>query len=73
MRTISQYVQAIIEETPLLAEVISEGLGNNAAIARTIKKDVESRALESVSEQAIAMALHRLPKTKNTCRSVLDS
>jgi aspartokinase len=64
MRTISQHVQAIIQETPLLEEIISEGLGNNAAIARSIKKQVERRTLEPVSESAIMMALHRIPKNK---------
>ena len=53
-----------MQETPLLAEVLSEGIGNVASIARLIKKDVERRALEAVSEQAIAMALHRLPSVK---------
>ena len=64
MRTVSQHVTAIIEETPLLSEVISEGIGNSAAIARLIKPDVERRAMEEVSVQAIAMALHRLPRHK---------
>lgn len=64
MRTISQHVQEIIDETPFLGEIISEGLGNAAAIARTIRPQIEARTLDDVSEQAIAMALHRLPKRK---------
>ena len=64
MRTVSHHVQNVIQETPLLAEVISEGIGNNAAIARQIHKEVERRAMEKVSLQAIVMALHRLPETR---------
>lgn len=64
MRTISHHVQSIIDETPFLGEILSEGLGNAAAIARSIRPQVEKRALESVSEQAIAMALHRMPQRK---------
>jgi hypothetical protein len=64
MRTVSYHVQNIIQETPLLAEVISEGIGNNAAIARQIHQEVERRALEKVSLQAITMALHRLLEMK---------
>ncbi len=64
MRTISQHVHEVIEETPLLAEVISEGIGNNAAIARSIKPEIQKRMMEDVSIQAIAMALHRLPQSK---------
>lgn len=64
MRTISSHVSDVIEQTPLLAEVLSEGIGNASAIARLIKKQVEKRAFEEVSEHAIAMALHRMPKRK---------
>ncbi len=64
MRSISQHVQAIVEETPFISEVLSEGIGNNAAIARMIRKEVEKRVMEKVSEQAIAMALHRIPRQK---------
>jgi hypothetical protein len=63
MRTISQVVEAIIQESPFFAEVISEGVANNAEIARRIKPVVEKRLLEKVSESAIAMALHRMSKT----------
>jgi len=64
MRTISQHVQELIAETPFLGEVISEGLGNTTAIARSIHKEVERRMLEKISIPAIAMALHRLPEKK---------
>ncbi len=62
MRTISQATEEIIRRSPFLSEIVAEGLGNNAEIARRIKPDVEKRLLEEVSESAIAMALHRLSK-----------
>jgi aspartokinase len=68
MRTISQHVRAVIEETPFLGEVMAEGLGNCAAIARAIQKDVEKRVMEKVSLQAVAMALHRLPQKEKSAR-----
>ena len=63
MRTISQAVEEIIQRSPFLAETISEGIANNAEIARKIKPDVEKRLYEKVSEAAIAMALHRMSKS----------
>ena len=63
MRTISQVVEEIVQRSPFLVEIMAEGLANNANIARRIKGDVEKRLLEKVSEQSIAMALHRLSKT----------
>ncbi len=62
MRTISQVVEEIIQGSPFLAETISEGIANNAQIARRIKPDVEKYLYEEVSEAAIAMALHRMSK-----------
>ena len=62
MRTISQVVEGIIEESPFFGESIAEGIANNSEIARRIKPLVERRLLESVSESAVAMALHRLGK-----------
>lgn len=62
MRTISQIVEEIIQRSPFLAEVLSEGIANNAQIARKIRPDVEKRLYEKVSEAAIAMALHRMDK-----------
>ena len=62
MRTISNVVEEIMQGSPFLAEVMYEGLANNAQIARRIKTDVEKRLMEEVSEGAISMALHRLNK-----------
>lgn len=62
MRTISQAVEEIIQRSPFLAEAMTEGIANNAQIARKILPDVERRLYEKVSEAAIAMALHRMRK-----------
>ena len=62
MRTISQAVEEIIGRSPFLMEAMSEGIANNAQIARKIKPDVEKRLYEEISEGAIAMALHRMGK-----------
>lgn len=72
MRTISQLVEEEIGRSPFLAEIISEGLGNNAEIARRIKEAIEKRRLESVSESAIAMALHRMGKGAKQASSGLS-
>lgn len=62
MRTISQAVEEVIGRSPFLAEVIADGVANHAEVARRIKPDVEKRLYETVSQTAIAMALHRLAK-----------
>lgn len=62
MRTVSQVVEEIIGRSPFLSEIISEGLANNAQIARRIRPGVEERLMEEVSESSIAMALHRISK-----------
>jgi hypothetical protein len=62
MRTISQVVEDVVSRSPFLAEVIAEGVGNNAQIARRIRPEVEKRLYEKVTEASIAMALHRMGK-----------
>lgn len=62
MKTVSQAVEEIIQRSPFLAEIIAEGLANNAQVARRLKPEVEKKLLEEVSESSIAMALHRLAK-----------
>ncbi len=62
MRTISQAVQQVIERSPYFVDVLSDGLANNAEVARRIRPDVEKLLYEKVNEPAIAMALHRLGK-----------
>ena len=62
MRTVSSVVEGIIQRSPFLAEVIAEGLSNNAQVARRIKPEVEKILMEEASLDSIAMALHRLSK-----------
>jgi hypothetical protein len=64
MRTISQAVEEIIARSPFYAEALSEGIANNASIARKIRPEVEKRLYEKVSEASIAMALHRMQKRR---------
>jgi len=63
MRTISRVVEEVIGRSAFFSEVIAEGVGNNAELARRIKPDVEKKLMEPVSEAAIGMALHRLTKS----------
>lgn len=60
MRTVSSVVSDMILRSPFLAEVVAEGLSNNAEVARKIKPEVEKILLEEVSLGSIAMALHRI-------------
>lgn len=62
MITISQAVREILERSPFLEEVLSEGLANTTEMARRIRPEVERCLYEKVSEASIAMALHRLSK-----------
>ena len=62
MRTISQAVERVLERSPFLMEALSEGIANNAHIARKIQPEVEKILMEEVSSGAIAMAIHRLSK-----------
>ena len=71
MRTISHLVEEEIRRSPFLEEILSEGLGNNAEIARRIKEAIENRRMEKVSESAIAMALHRMGKRRSVAPSGL--
>jgi len=60
MYTISQHVKAVVDESPLIQDILSLQLGNNSQIARHIQPEVEKRTMETVSIHAITMALHRL-------------
>ncbi|HWP61190.1 MAG TPA: hypothetical protein VN495_01170 [Candidatus Paceibacterota bacterium] len=63
MKTVSQAVEEVIERSPFLLEAMSEGIANNAQIARRIRPEVEKKLYEEVSEAAVAMALHRMNKS----------
>ena len=62
MRTISSAVEEVLGRSPFLLEALSEGIANNAEIARKIRPEIEKRLYEKVSIAAVAMAVHRLGK-----------
>lgn len=59
MLTIAQIVEKIVSKRPFLEEVMSEGLANLSAIARTIQPEIEQSLGREVKEGAILMALKR--------------
>lgn len=59
MLTIAQIVEKIVSKRPFLEEVMSEGLANLSAIARTIQPEIEHSLGREVKEGAILMALKR--------------
>lgn len=59
MLTIAQIVEKVVRQRPFLEEVMSEGLANLSAIARTIQAEIEHSLGREVKEGAILMALKR--------------
>ena len=64
MVTISQAVRDIIARSPFLADALSEGVANVTEVARQIQPRVEERLYESVTTEAVAMALRRVANTR---------
>jgi aspartokinase len=62
MITISQAVEDIFNRSPFLSEVLYEDMVNISGVARHLRPQIEKRLLEKVSEEAVAMALHRVKK-----------
>ena len=60
MRTTSEKVSEIIEESPYLREALSENLINLSALARKIKPQVSEEMMRDVSESAIFSSLQRI-------------
>lgn len=56
-------MEHVVSKSPFLLEVLGEGVGNNTAIARKIKPDVEKYLYEKVTLPSVSMALHRLSKS----------
>ncbi len=63
MRTISDIIAKLIEEMPLYGEALREGILNVIELARSIKPDIEDVLLETVSLNAVMMAIRRYEKT----------
>lgn len=55
-------VEDIISRSPLLAEVLYEDIANISSVARQIRPQIEKKLYEEVSEEAVAMALHRMKR-----------
>lgn len=62
MKTVAQVVEEVLERSPFLLEALSEGVANNAQVARKIRPQVEEVLYEEVSDASVAMAVHRLAK-----------
>lgn len=60
MITISEILNSIIQESPLLEEGLAEGLINLSALSRKVQPQIEATLMRPVSESAILMALKRL-------------
>lgn len=71
MFTVSQVVETIIKNSPMLSEAIEEGFANYSSIARQIQPTIEKQLYKEVTLGSIVMALKRLKATqiKNTLLS----
>ncbi len=59
MVTVTQHVQQILEQWPLLRTGLALDLLNTSAVARYLKPEIESRTGERISNAAILMAIRR--------------
>lgn len=75
MITIPQIVAELVQKSPFLEELLSQGLINHSALARTLKPEIEKRLYKEVQLGAIVVALNRLsshlPQKNNTVEQVL--
>ena len=60
MFTVSQLVEDIIKNSPILSEAIEEGFANYSEIARKIQPEIEKKLYKEVTIGSIVMALKRL-------------
>lgn len=60
MITVSQFVDGMVKDSPLLEEGLSLGVINLTALARNLKPKIEAKSLKKTSVSAIVMALLRL-------------
>lgn len=69
MRTIADTIRRMLEQSPHLAEALSEGIINYSALARKLRSQVENEHLKKFTEGAIIMALKRTEKLSPASRS----
>ncbi|OGK27616.1 hypothetical protein A3C28_04685 [Candidatus Roizmanbacteria bacterium RIFCSPHIGHO2_02_FULL_39_9] len=60
MITISQALREKVEKSPILSETMTQGVLNYSALARRLRKELQTELYKPVSEGAIVMALKRL-------------
>lgn len=60
MVTVTAILRKILKKYPYYAEALGRGIVNYSALARLLKEEVQGERMESVSEEAIAIALKRL-------------
>lgn len=60
MITVSQYVEAMVKESPFVEEGLALGVINMTALARKFKPKIESKSLKRTSVGAIVMSMQRL-------------
>lgn len=60
MVTVAHLVENIVEKTPFLEEALARGFVNYAALAETLKPEIEKELKKPVKHAAIMMALRRL-------------
>lgn len=68
MRTITQSIQGILDDSPLLTEALSDGIVNYSAVARKLKPDLEKIHLRPFTDGAIIMALRKLRRSSTPIR-----
>lgn len=67
MITVPQMVEKIIKNSPILSELVEEGLVNYSSLARKIQPEIEGNLYKPVTIGSIIMALKRLRiETSNT-------
>lgn len=67
MITVPQMVEKIIKNSPILSELVEEGLVNYSSLARKIQPEIEDTLYKPVTIGSIIMALKRLKiETSNT-------
>lgn len=60
MITVAAILRKILKKYPHYAEALGRGIVNYSALTRILKDEIQNERMESVSEEAIAIALKRL-------------
>ena len=63
MRTVPEAVESIVRKSPYLEDGLALGILNHSALARLIRKDVESETMKRVQTGAVMVAINRLART----------